>query len=78
MSISLLGQELSNHRSKWGPRYYSGDTMVAAEILAMRQRLAVNLLRTCKTINAEATAVFYGGNDFRFTMEDGWVLFTTS
>jgi len=57
-----------------GPRYYSGDTMpVAAEILAMRQRLAVNLLRTCKTINAEATAVFYGGNDFRFTMEDGWV-----
>ncbi|KAI9878828.1 MAG: hypothetical protein M1830_010397 [Pleopsidium flavum] len=57
-----------------GPRYYSGDTMpVAAAILAMRQGLGVNLLRSCKTINNEATAVFYGGNDFRFTMEDGWL-----
>lgn len=54
--------------------YRGGDPVpVAAEILAMRQGLAVNLLRTCKKINAEATPMFYGGNDFRFTMEDGWL-----
>lgn len=42
-------------------------------IWSMRQGLTVNILRACKTINSEATPILYGRNEFRFTMEDGWV-----
>ncbi len=48
-------------------------THVVPAIELMRRAVGAKLLRTCKMINREATPVYYGENEFRFTMEDGWI-----
>ncbi|MCJ1361980.1 hypothetical protein MMC16_001081 [Acarospora aff. strigata] len=73
------GDETDAQNTTWASgggslRDHSGAAIeVANAIQSMRRRLAVNLLRTCKSINDEATSVLYSENEFRFTMEDGWI-----
>ena len=63
---SYLGNEAA--------RDHGGETQRFAEVIrSIRQGLEVNLLRTCKTISNEGSPILYRRNEFRFTMEDGWI-----
>ncbi|KAF2672704.1 hypothetical protein BT63DRAFT_133949 [Microthyrium microscopicum] len=50
-------------------KFLGGHKLYVQEIAPL-----LRLLRTCKTINREASQVFYGNNTFDFTTPAGWVV----
>ena len=55
-------------------KYIKPGAVYATHHRELRRRLWPKVLRVCKTVNVEASRIFYGNNEFRFSGGLGWTM----